>query len=200
MYTRYQYHWCWLISATHREKKEKTRKSILHLFEWHFIPHTLSPEGKILAVHASRSTVSSMHLHLLQAPTRSLILLPIGWWSEACAVSKDERPHRSIHPNQTDKIDRSIAHKASDVASSSLHILHCMHIEDYYSRLAVYFFALYNLTYRYNNRFMQKVSVVLRCIYVPLTFVCGVNFFYFIFMLVVSRFEKLLHDDPLYAY
>ena len=120
MYTRYQYHWCWLISATHREKKEKTRKSILHLFEWHFIPHTLSPEGKILAVHASRSTVSGMHLHLLQAPTRSLILLPIGWWSEACAVSKDERPHRSIHLDQTDQIDRSIAHKASDVASSSL--------------------------------------------------------------------------------
>lgn len=108
-------------SLLHTEKW-KVAESMRHLFEWHFIPHTLSPETREGGDPSrTRFQIDCVHAHTL-APgspaARLLILLPIGWWSGP-AVSKDERPHLSI-PIGRIKSTRSIAHKASDVASPSL--------------------------------------------------------------------------------
>lgn len=151
-----------LLHITHRKKEPEIKayghmgiclSDTLFLILWvqreRSWPYTLP--DRLFPIHAHTLAPGSCHIaHLV---TNRLMI-------RACCLKRWEAT--SIHPDQ---IDRSIAHKASDVASPSLpyciymqriipgrqciSLLNCMqHERLYYSRLT-------------NNRFMQKVPLVL---------------------------------------
>jgi hypothetical protein len=109
-------------SLLHTEKW-KVAESMRHLFEWHFIPHTLSPEtreGGILAVHASRSTVS-MHTHLLQAPLQPDCSSCYQSVDDQGLLSQKMRGH--IYPFRSDGSNRP---DRSHIKHQTLHHHHCL--------------------------------------------------------------------------
>ena len=109
-------------------KKKKTESGVsICLSDTLFLAHTLSPEGKILAVHASGSTVSPCRYTCSRLrPDRSFILLPIDRLMRPCSCSQKMRGH--IYPSTRRGSNRSI------VVSSSLPTAACSRAGDDYFR------------------------------------------------------------------
>lgn len=121
-----------------------------------FLAHTLSPEWKILAVHASGSTVPPSCRYTCSRLQRSIIHIVTNRLMRPCSCSQKMRGHIYPSIHQTDQIDRSLYHHhhcllrhaegPGIIPGGSFLFAYAIHMN----------ICMYNSTY---NRCMQKVSL-----------------------------------------